>query len=172
MLQGSGFFVATFGIDGELVGTGFWKYSDLSQNWLAMCASYLDEHGAVFDAPWNGRLSHVHTKLTSASGAALATFVIRGHVVSSILLLSGQSPSVDCDVAGMYAKSLRKSAPVMAATRNVDAFGAVLRSGDRPLMAIVAWPESHVTEADHELVRELGVHLAGAFFLKAYPNNP
>ncbi|MBC8217448.1 MAG: hypothetical protein H8E73_03190 [Planctomycetes bacterium] len=164
--QESGFFVAPFGIDGCSVGIAFWDASSLSEEWTAVCSAFLEEHGVAFDDSWGVPLSHVRMKLTSASGAAIVTFFVHDKAVSSVLLLSGQSPSVEADVGGMFIESLKRTLLVKAATVTPNAFKAVLECKERPLMAVVAWPESAVCEEDHELVRELGLHLAGAFFLR------
>ena len=34
----------------------------------------------------------------------------------------------------------------------------------RPLLAVVVWGNPNVSERDHELVQELGIHFAAAFF--------
>jgi hypothetical protein len=162
--RASGFFVLSFGMDGESVGSGFWERSRLSENWLGTCKDYLGAHGESFDASWNAHLSHIQTKLTSASGAGLVTFFVHGKVVLSVLLLSGLSPPAENPVAEMFIESLKKTVPVEAATRSSSPFRDIFAVRDRPLMVVVPWPEATVSSQDHALVRELGLHLAGAFF--------
>lgn len=159
-----GFFILPFGMDGEPVGFGFWEQVRLSENWLTVCRDYLNEHGAVFDASWSGNLSHIRTKITSASGTALVTFFVQGKVALSVLLLAGTSPAAEESAAQMFVESLRRSAPVQAATQSPNPFNNIFSAKDRPLMVVVPWPETTVSEQDHKLVRELGLHLAGAFF--------
>lgn len=164
--QGPGFYVSPFGMDGESLGTGFWAASNLSERWLDVCVAFLHQHGLVFDSRWPEPLSHVRTKLTSASGAAIATFYVRDQIVSSILLLSGRSPAVDDDVAAMFTESLKRSSPSVGVSRSSrPGFQAILARKERPLMAVVAWPDPSVSDEDQDLVRELGLHLAGAFLL-------
>ena len=159
-----GFFVLPFGMDGEPVGLGFWEQSRLSEEWLKVCRNYLEAHGSAFEAAWSGNLTHVRTKLTSASGAAVVTFVVQQKVVLSVLLLTGSSLPGEDSVAQMFVESLRRSAPAQAAAQSASPFSSVFSEGHRPLMVVVPWPEATVSDQDHELIRELGLHLAGAFF--------
>jgi hypothetical protein len=159
-----GFFILPFGMDGEPVGFGFWEQSKLSESWLNVCKDYLNTHGTAFDASWSGNLSHIRTKLTSASATALVTFFVQGNVALSVLLLAGTSSAVEESVSQVFVESLRRSAPVQAATHSPNPFNDIFSAKDRPLMVVVPWPDATVSEEDHKLVRELGLHLAGAFF--------
>src|SRR5205823_4181973 len=98
---------APFGIDGAPVDRGFWEYAKLSPDWLAVCQKHIRECGSVSEMPLQGSLSHLRIKFTSASSAALVTIFVHGKTVSSLLLLTGQSPSVDTQVAKMYVSSLQ-----------------------------------------------------------------
>jgi hypothetical protein len=151
-------------MDGEQVDSGFWANSQLSDIWLGVCSEFLKANGAAFDMSWSGKLSHIRTKFTSASGAALATFSVYGKVASSVLLLSGQSPEADRTVAEMFVDALRRTVWTQTAASTPHAFSRVTSIKERPLMVVIAWPESTIAEQDHDLVRELGVHLAAAFF--------
>jgi hypothetical protein len=160
-----GFFVAPFGIDGRSLGIGFWGYSQLSDTWLGTCTAFIEDSRGNFDVSWPGNLSHIRTKLTSASGAALATFSICERIASSIVLLSGRSLEAEVNVTHMFVSSLRRVRLVVeAAAGHPEPFAVLLSVKERPLMAVVPWPEMTVPQSDHELVRELGLHLAGAFF--------
>lgn len=161
----SGFHMTPFGIDGEQVGLGFWNASKLSDVWLGVCREFLKAHGAAFDASWGGKLMEIRTKFTSASGAAIATFCVRDRVASSLLLLSGQSSEVEQTVTEMFAESLRRTVWVKTAASTPHPFSTIASFAERPLMVVVAWPESTLSEQDNNIVRELGLHLAGAFFL-------
>mgnify|MGYP003325606153 FL=1 len=163
----SGFYIAPFGIDGEQVGLGFWNASTLSDIWLGVCKEFLNVHGAVFDAPWSGKLFEIRTKFTSASGAAIATFFVRDRVASSLLFLSGHSPEVERTVTEMFIESLRKAVWVQTAALSLHPFLAIASIGERPLMVAVAWPEPTMSEQDNNIVRELGLHLAGAFLTES-----
>src|SRR5690349_17981006 len=83
----TGFFVASFGLDGEAIGVGFWSMAKLSCVWLEACAEHLDAHGASFDAAWGGSLNDIQTTFTSVSGSAIATLYVRSRVAISLLLL-------------------------------------------------------------------------------------
>jgi len=164
----SGFHILPFGVDGQPVGRGFWSHFNLSQHWLATCLSHLNANGEVFDAPWPGNLSHIRTKLTSAAGTAIVTFYVSSRIVASSILLAGSSPAAERDVSGMLVESLRNCAQRWESSRSPEAFEAIITAAERPLMAVVAWPESTVSEQDHDLVRELALHLAAAFFTKRW----
>lgn len=159
-----GFYIAPFGTDGEQVGLGFWARSTLSDVWLRACSDFLGAHGASFDASWGGKLSQIRTKLTSAFGAALVTFAAHGKIASSILLLSGQTPEAERELAEMFVDSLNRTTWVQQDASTSHPFSKITSVNDRPLMVVVAWPESTISEQDHDLVRELGIHLAGAYF--------
>jgi hypothetical protein len=159
-----GFFILAFALHGECVGEGYWQCADLSAKWLAICREFLGRHTGSFEDSWSGNLSHIRTRITQSSDAAIVTFQVGDRVVSSILLLSGSAPTVDSEVAMLFVQSLRKTAPVLVATQSADPFNQILSKKDRPLMAVVAWPDAEVSAQDHELVHELGLHLAGAFF--------
>ena len=138
----SGFFIAPFGIDGKSVGVAYWDASRLSKKWLATCTTFLEEHGA-----------------------AIVTICVKGKVVSSLLLLSGRAQATEADVAKMFVESLQRTFLVKASATIPDSFEEFLQCNERPLAVVVAWPEQAVSDEDHDLVRELGIHLAGAFLM-------
>jgi hypothetical protein len=162
--QPDGFYIAPFGIDGKLEGLEFWKASRLSAKWLTACGQFLDEQGFVFDASWPGNLSHIQTRFTSASGAAIVTFMTSGRVAASILLASGYAPAAEHEVIGMFIESLRHVELVRVASGALPSFERVRSISERPLMVVVPWPDPAIPERDHQIVRELALHLAAAFF--------
>lgn len=158
-----GFYLVPFGIDGEQLGIGFWETAKLSDFWLDTCKRQLTTRGPTFDASWSGNLKIIRTRLTSASGVAIATFFVRDHAAASLLFLSGQSPEAENDVRELFVESLRKSLKQWVPP-DQNTFSALTSIGERPLMAVVAFPDPTVSDQEHEIVRELGLHLAGAFF--------
>jgi hypothetical protein len=162
--QVPGFFVAPFGADGEPEGLEYWELGKLSKKWLATCDQYLDLHGTFFDAPWGGNLSQIQTKFTSTSGIALVTFSAHGKPAASIALATGLSPAAEANVIRMFVDSLRRVGLVAAAAASPEPFQKVFAVKERPVMIVVPWPDSTISQQDHALVRELAVHTAGAFF--------
>jgi hypothetical protein len=162
--QPVGFFIAPFSIDGELEGLDFWAGEQLSMKWLDICDQFLGQHGAVFDASWSGSLSHIQTRFTSASGAALVAFKAGGKPVASLALVSGGAS--DTEVLRMFVDSLRQVELVRLAQVSTAPFQGVFSIEKRPLMIVVPWPDESVAEQDHSCVQELALHLAGAFFGK------
>jgi hypothetical protein len=158
------FFIMPFAIDGESVGIDFWEISNLAPHWLEICKNHLTSAGPVFDTSLAEKLSHIRLKCSSASDAALMTFLVEEKIASSVILLSGQSSAADAEVAQMFVTSLRQSEPVRLAAATSDPFEQLLVAKERPLMAVVHWPDDTVDGDDGELVRELGLHFAGAFF--------
>jgi hypothetical protein len=158
-----GFFVIPFGIDGESLGTGFWPLSKLSPHWLEFCRKYLTTGGPSFDALLPDNLSRIRVKYSSASGAALLSIFVGGRLVSSIIILSGRFPTADADAAQMFVASLRRAAPVKSAVQSMEPFADLLQATERPLMGVVHWLDDNVDGEADELVRELGLHFAGAF---------
>ena len=161
-----GFFIVPFAFDGEQVGSGYWPLSRLSAKWLGVCSEFIQAHGPVFDAPWSGKLSHIRTKFTSASGAAIGTFFVQSEIVSSVLLLNGSSPNAEQTVAKMFADSLTKTFQSQLRQPPTDSFSKISSISERPLMVIVHLPAPDVSDDDQEIVRELALHLAGAFFAR------
>lgn len=164
----SGFYIAPFGIDGEQAGFGFWATSKLSEAWLGVCREFMKIHGLVFDAGWGGKLSEVRTKFSSVSGAALATFFVRNQIASSLLILSGQTPEVERTVTEMFVESLNKTAWVDNAASTSHPFSNIAEITDRPLLVAVAWPVERISDDEHNIVRELGLHLAGAYLYSGF----
>jgi hypothetical protein len=161
----TGFYIAPFVIDGECEGVGFWETANLSSKWISICQEFLQHHGEVFEAPWSGRLSHITTRFTSTSGAALLTFKIRDRIVLSTALLAGQDLQKHAEVLQMFVDSLKRVHVVQAAASSPKPFEAVFSISERPLVVAVPFANEVVTEQDHELVRELELHLAAAFFI-------
>lgn len=158
-----GFFIAAFAIDGSLEGQGRWIYRDLSAKWSNICDKLLYEEGVNFDHIWRGPLSHIRTKLTSARGAGICTIFVNDHVASSILLLRGHDRGAERDLSRMFVSSLQRVHLVRAITKLSEPFAEVLSMAERPLMAVVPIPDESISDEDHDLVRELSLHLASAF---------
>jgi hypothetical protein len=161
-----GFFVAPFAIDGELAGLAHWEPAALSAEWLGVCDEHLGQYGLCFDASWKGRLSHIRTKLTSASGAALATFWAGGRLALSLLFASGHAPEAESELMDLFTQSLRRMPMVSAAADSSEPFRAVRAIKERPLMIVVPWPDEAISDADHELVQQLATHMAATFFAR------
>lgn len=165
--KNSGFHVASVAIDGTPVGMGYWAFEQLSTRWLTTCSDFLRSHGSVFDASWNGELSHVRTTFTSVSGAALATFFSHEKVVSSLLLMTGRSDDAERTLSQMFLDSIAKSVAARGGSTGCNACNRLESIRERPLLVPVAWPDCDVSDDEYECVRELALHLAGAFFKDA-----
>jgi hypothetical protein len=163
-VQPAGFCVAAFAFDGQLEGTGYWELGKLSGKWLAICREHLAHHGDVFDVPWAGALSHIRVKLTAGSGVALLQLSVNERPATSIALASGRDPVAEARALEMFVASLRRVNVVRAAAGASEPFQDALTLRDRPAMITVAWPPTGAARQDHQLVRELSVHLGGAFF--------
>jgi hypothetical protein len=161
--KASGFFIAPFAIDGEQQGVGYYDCEKLSQRWLKVCADYLAQHGASFDAPWSGNLSHIRTRGTATSDAALMTFSVNGRIAASLALARGTAPAAEREVLTMFADSLHRLKVVQAAAASPSPFSAILSLQERPLMVVVPWPDETISSDDEGLVRELSLHTGGAF---------
>lgn len=94
------------------------------------------------------------------------TFYVKAEIAASLLLLSGQSEAVERDISQMFVESLRKTDLVKAAAVSQRPFGSILMLKERPLLVVVPWGRATISGDDHNLVKELGLHLAGAFFLR------
>jgi hypothetical protein len=162
--RAAGFFIAPFGVDGEPEGFEYVELGRLSGKWLTIVGEHLREHGASFDVPWSGNLSHIRTKFTSASGVALVTFRVGSQPAASVALASGRAADAESEVLRMFIDSLRRVHLVGAAAASAEPFAKVTMIAERPVMIVVPWPDSAISQQDHSVVRELSLHLAGAFF--------
>ncbi|MBN8627490.1 MAG: hypothetical protein J0M17_18590 [Planctomycetes bacterium] len=156
-----GFYVAPFAADGESLGIGFWESAKLSANWIAVATTFIEVGGAAFRSAWAGNLGYVETQLTSQNGAGIATFFVRDQIANSILLLSGQAPSVEQDVEHMFSSSMQRAIPAQSRASVADELG---RLSQRPLVAVFVWGNQAISDADHEVVQQLTTHFACAYF--------
>jgi hypothetical protein len=161
------FEVAAFGFDGELIGTGTRQLDQLSPRWLSACDVMLRENGAVFRKSLGAQLSHIEIQLTSADGAALGMFFVNGALAISAAYFRGESATIEASVMSMFVDSLRNIPAVQEAAESPLPFEALLSVETRPLVALVFWAPSDVNEGDHDLVRELSTHFAGAYLYRA-----
>ncbi len=159
-----GFFVAPFAIDGRQEGLAFRDCAKLSPKWLALCAAFLKEKGPIFDAAGIGGIAHVRTTMTAAAGAALLTLRVRDRIASSSVLIDGSAPGAQRQVVESFVASMRRIDLVRAAASDPEPFAAALAIRERPLMIVVPWPDENLSDADQDVVRELDLHLAAAFF--------
>jgi hypothetical protein len=164
--QPLGFFIAPFGADGEGVGISFQDATKLSSKWRTICAEYLSRFGESFEAKWEGQLSHITTRFssTSSSGVAIVTFIVHDSVASSLLLLRGMQPIAAREAMMMFVNSLRRINLAKRLATSTEPFSKIFTIEERPVMIVVPWPDPEISEIDHELVRELELHLAAAFF--------
>jgi len=159
--------IAAFAADGELVGTGRWRVSDLSPKWVGVCRSLLRENGPSFRASFGRPLAHIELKFTSAAGSALCAFFANGEIVMSSACVSGFSGNADREVLRLFQQSLLQVPLIHWPTSDSSqAFQGLFSLSERPLVAVVCWGNPSVSDEDADLVRELGVHLAGAFFTR------
>ena len=158
----SGFFMAPFAVDGTSQGVARWEPERLSARWLGLCRAFLDGRGASIDTFWDGALSHVRTKITRGSGVSMVIMWIRGVPAASLACVSGRWPDAEPEALRMFVDSLRKIELVRAAATSAPAFEQMLTISDRPLALVVPWPDPRMSDQDHEVIRELSIHLAGA----------
>ena len=155
--------IAAFAADGELVGTGRWTVSDLSPNWVEVCHRLLRENGPSFRVSFDRPLDHIEVKVASAAGSALCSFFANGEIVLSSACVSGLAESADREVLELFRQSLLR-VPLVHPMAGARPFHRLFSLSERPLVAVVCWGNPGVSDEDNHLVRELGVHLAGAFF--------
>jgi hypothetical protein len=127
--EGKGFYVAPFGIDGQLEGCEFVDCRNLSEKWLVICGEHLKRFGASFDEPWSGALGRIRTRFTSAQGVALVTFFVADQIAASVVLATGATPTAEAQALQMFVESMRRSAVVQAAAPDGTAFRAALVLG-------------------------------------------
>jgi hypothetical protein len=157
------FYIAPFAIDGELAGIAPLSMSALSPRWLGFCREFIGKNGKSFSCTIPQQsLRHISLQITSGDGATLATFSANGEIVSSAAALAGTNPMADTQVLRMFVESLRTAYLVGAASGSSEPFEQAFHIEERPLYIVVPWPNPTVSDTDHDLVRELNNHLAGA----------
>ena len=158
------FEIAAFDPSGLLLGTSTRSLSNLSEKWLAIATAYLAAHGENFKADWGGPLEHLVTQITSFDGVALVSYYAKGILVVSAALLCGANSETELSILKMFVHSLRKTEVVRASAVNETPFEDVFQLMTRPLMVVVPWGDERVAEQDDELVQELALHFAAAYF--------
>jgi hypothetical protein len=163
-----GFYIAPFSVEGEAEGCEYQEIGRLSDKWLTICGEFLDLNGNAFDSPWSGDLSHIRTSFTAASGGALIGFSVREVPANSIALASGDCPGAETEMIAMFVNSLRNVHAVRAVSNSPKPFEHAIELKERPVMIVVPWPARTISVEDHNVVRELAIHTAGAFFHRKY----
>jgi len=64
----------------------------------------------------------------------------------------------------MFVDSLRNVRRVQLGATKAEPFGGVLELQQRPVFVVVPWGDQQISDDDHELVMELALHTAAAFF--------
>ncbi|HEY5721555.1 MAG TPA: hypothetical protein VIT45_04460 [Allosphingosinicella sp.] len=160
----TGFHIAAFALDGKLEGISRLEPSDLSDEWRGAAGDLLQSGGPMFDYNWPTKLSHIRTKFASVQGTATATFLVFGEIAASVLLLRGSESPAQVQITALFVQSLANSDPVRELAAGSAPFEALQTIEERPLMAVMPWMSEGIEQRDHDLVRELAIHLAAAYF--------
>ena len=81
------------------------------------------------------------------------------------MLLAGLSPAVEMQVTKMFIDSLMRIEIVQNLTKShPKPFGEIAQTTNRPLMVHLPWLFRQISGEDHEVVAELNLHLAAAWF--------
>jgi hypothetical protein len=160
----TGFFIEVCAFDGVSVGNGCQEMPKLASKWLAVFSELIQKSGPAFNSSLQGNLSHIQIRFTSANGAASATLSANEVPGVTLLLLSGQSKQTEAEFTQMLAESLSRSFPAHVVGGEPDSFQKVFTFSKRPTAGIVTLPPDGIPSEDHELLREITLHLAGAFF--------
>ena len=159
------FSIAVFDVTGEMVGRTAFDASQLSPHWLQLCDSLLAAHGSTFAADLTGPLAHLGLRFTGATGAAMVTFSARGHLATSMLLLTGRAAEAESELLeGFRSSAAAAVEKQLGQPADGRAFAGLRSVADRPLALIVAWGNPNTSEEEEDEVRELAWHFAGAFF--------
>jgi hypothetical protein len=161
------FYAAPFAADGELVGVGQWRLTDLSPHWVEFCRHVLAGQGPRVRTALPAPLHHLELSFTGAEGTALSTISAAGQLAASAVYLRGKNLSQEQEALVMFVESLRKTAIVQRCQIGSQPFQVALELAERPLHIVVAWGNPAVNEEDYRLVTELGNHMAAAFLCDA-----
>jgi hypothetical protein len=160
------FFAAPFAVDGELLGIGSWRASDLSPRWLRVCERLLAEGGHAFRSALGPELPHLEVQFTSANGAGIGTFFAGGAIGISAAYLRGQDAGTEREVLEMFVRSLRATPLVQQAKATDLPFEGVFQLRERPLHVVVPWGNPTMSEQDEEIIGELSNHFAAAYLCR------
>ena len=159
------FTVAPFGIDGALEGMAEWQVDDLSPKWIGVCSDLFDANGASFNHSLDGPLSYLCIKCNSGQGAALVTISVHDRPVSLAVFASGRSREADLEALTIFTASVAQASAHFHSAEG-RAFSALPMITDRPLLAVVPWPDALIADQEHALARELMLHFAAALLLR------
>ena len=159
------FWIAPFVLDGELLGVGEWWIKDLSSHWIDVCTSLIEHYGPTFDQHLQGALSHIRIRCTAIDCGAMVVLYAHGLAASSFAVVLGTSPTAEAHMLAMFADSVRASTLRYHADGSNKPFHEMATLSDRPMVIVVPWAQSPVSQQDHELVTELVRHLAAALIL-------
>lgn len=157
------FHIAAFAPDGALEGRGTRNVADLSEKWIGFCRSLIDANGLVFDRLLTMSLAHIGIKCSGIHDAALVTISVHDRTQTTFALIRSDSKSAT-QVLAMFVDSVRRNASRQQLAPAAAPFGEMLGIEERPLMALVIWCDPAISDQDNDLVRELGLHFAAAFF--------
>ena len=160
----TGFHIAAFSLEGALEGIRRCDPGEISQEWLRAADELLSSGGEMFDYEWPSALSNIRTKFTSIHSSALATFLVSGEIAASILLTRGAGSTAEGQIMSIFAQSLANSDPAKEAGGDARPFEGIQDIKERPLMVVVPWMSEGIEQRDHDLVREIAIHLAAAYF--------
>lgn len=158
-----GFLIAAFSAFGHFEGVRWREYQSFSHKWIELCGELFSEFGDIFDYTWPGNLAHIRTKFTSDQGVGMCTIFVNGRTASSILLMKGGSIGIEKDVIKVFLESVHTPLLNAPGGRAENGFSELNTISDRPLMAVVPFPNNEISNQDHEIARELGWHMAAAF---------
>lgn len=160
----NGFHIAAFALNGELEGIRRCAPGELSGEWQSVADELLRTAGPIFDYSWPAKLSHIRTKFASVQGTATATFLVFGEIAASVLLMGGGGSPAEAEIMSLFVQSMANSDPVRELAGESRPFDQLRTLEERPLMVVMPWMSEGVEPRDHDLVRELAVHLAAAYF--------
>jgi hypothetical protein len=143
------FSIAVFDVTAEMMVRSAFDTSQLSPNWLQLCGSLLAAHGTAFAVDLTGPLAHLSLRFTAATGAAMVTLSARGHLATSILVLTGRAAEAEAELLELFQRSVASAAEKQVG-RPADglAFGGLRSLTERPLALIVAWGNPETAEEE------------------------
>lgn len=163
--EGPVFYVAPFGADGESVGVARYGLNDLSPRWLDLARRVLAGTGGAQRAALPTPLERLSLRLSTAAGAAQATFQVNGRAVLTAVYLRGEAPAAEKELLDSFVASLQSSSAAQPAWASGEPFSGMFGVAERPLHVPVPLNAPEVPEEDHQLVQQLATHVAGAFLL-------
>ena len=146
--------------DGDVPVSGTYQMPQLSERWLAVCESFLDQFGPVFNQDLGSTLSHFRIRMAGPVGELFAHDEV--HFVFG--LSRGQHSDQDRSSVDWFAKHLRTIVTSQGRLVAPEVESTLEKSELTPTFLLLDLARKDLDDDQKVALFQLGIHLAGAYF--------